>query len=144
MLFNKANQLDARAHQKMTHSSVIKYVSVSCLAIVALNFAHLSYADDSSNFGSTFLDDIKYEASAPTRWDSQDWQNVGWAALAVVGTSAIADTAVRDFMRRQTQGNVFLDWYKISGEVGLLVSWAVFTPLVWWRKMIKQSMWVRT
>jgi hypothetical protein len=91
--------------------------SIFCIALLVV---HPSFADDSTSFGSIIVDDVKYEATAPARWDSQDWKDIGWAAAAVVGTSIIADTAVRDFMRRQTPDNAFLNNVQNFGQ-----TWAV-------------------
>ena len=91
--------------------------SIFCIALLVVP---PSFADDSTSFGSIIFDDGKYEATAPARWDSQDWKDIGWAAAAVVGTSIIADTAVRDFMRRQTPDNAFLNNVQNFGQ-----TWAV-------------------
>ncbi len=90
------------------------------LAILSLILISPAYADDTPGFGTVIVDDIKYEATAPSRWDTQDWENIGWAALAVAGTSVIADTAVRDFMRRQTPGNAFLNNVENFGQTWAL------------------------
>src|ERR1039457_2429405 len=56
-------------------------------AILSLTFANQASATDSPGFGSVIVDDVKYEATAPSRWDNQDWKELGWAGLAVAGTA---------------------------------------------------------
>ena len=87
-----------------------------CVLLLSLVSAMPSYAGETTGFGTIIVDDIKYEATAPSRWDTQDWKDIGWAALAVAGTSVIADRPVRDFMRRQTQGNTFLNDVQNFGQ----------------------------
>jgi len=96
-----------------TKQNLLSILSVAILSLVSIR---PSYADETPNFGTILVNDIKYEATAPSRWDTQDWKDVGWAALAVAGTSIIADTAVRDFMRRQTPGNTFLNDVQNFGQ----------------------------
>lgn len=100
--------------------SKLKISSVFCIALLSMFSLQPAYADEPTSFGGIIVDDIKYEATAPSRWDTQDWQDIGWAALAVAGTSIIADTVVRDFMRRQTPGNVFLNNVENFGQVWAL------------------------
>ena len=54
------------------------------------------------------VDDVKYVVTAPSRWESQEWKNFGWASLAIVGTAAIADRPMRDAMRRQSGTGSFM------------------------------------
>ncbi len=92
----------------------VQYLAgVTFLSLVSVQPSH---ADQSPGFGTIIVDDIKYEASAPARWDAQDWKDIGWAAVAVAGTSIIADRPVRDFMRKQTQGNTFLNDVQNFGQ----------------------------
>lgn len=90
--------------------------SLSCIALLTLASIQSAYADETPSFPAIIGDDFKYEFSAPSRWESQDWQNLGWAALAVVGTSAVADRPVRDFMRQQPKGNSFLHTAEKFGQ----------------------------
>jgi hypothetical protein len=75
-----------------------------------------AYSDQAPGFGTILVDDIKYEATAPVRWNAEDWKDIGWAAMAVAGTSIIADRPVRDFMRKQTPGNTFLNDVQNFGQ----------------------------
>ena len=94
--------------------------SICCAIILSLILISPAYADNSPGFGTIIVDDIKYEATAPSRWDNRDWKDLGWAALAVAGTSVIADNAARDFMRRQTPGNSFLNNVENFGQTWAL------------------------
>ena len=50
-------------------------------------------------------EDTKHVLTAPTRWDRQEWQDMGWAALGVVGVMAVIDRPVQDAMRRIAPDN---------------------------------------
>lgn len=104
----------------MTLSSKPNLFSIFCISILSLSLIRPAFADNTTGFGSLIVDDVKYEATAPSRWDSQDLKDIGWAAAAVVGTSIVADTAVRDFMRRQTPDNAFLNNVQNFGQ-----TWAI-------------------
>jgi hypothetical protein len=78
--------------------------------------APMAYAEESPSFLGIIGDDFKYVATAPSRWESNDWQTVGWATLAVAGTSIIADRPVRDYMRQQARDNVFLNKVENFGQ----------------------------
>ena len=54
------------------------------------------------------MDDVKHVITAPSHWQMQEWQNLGWAALAVAGTAAVADRPIRDAMRRQSGNSRFM------------------------------------
>ncbi len=93
--------------------NLLSFFSIAMLSIVSIRPAS---ANDSPGFGTVIVDDIKYEATAPSRWDTQDWKDIGWATLAVAGTSIVADRPVRDFMRKQTPGNTFLNDVQNFGQ----------------------------
>jgi hypothetical protein len=98
------------------------FISKSFLSIVFGTFLLLlvstqpAYADQAPGFGTILVDDIKYEATAPSRWDSQDKKDIGLAALAVAGTAIFIDRPARDFMRRQTPDNAFLNNVQNFGQ----------------------------
>jgi hypothetical protein len=73
---------------------------ILCIASLASGAAH---AEESNSFPSIIGDDFEYVATAPSRWKAEEWKNLGWATLAVVGTAAIADRPVRDFMCQQSK-----------------------------------------
>lgn len=54
------------------------------------------------------VDDVKYVVTAPSRWETREWKNLGWASLAIVGTAAIVDRPIRDAMRRQSGTSSFM------------------------------------
>ncbi|HSM98626.1 MAG TPA: phosphatase PAP2 family protein [Gallionella sp.] len=51
------------------------------------------------------MGDVKHVLTAPTRWQDQEWQNLGLAAVGVIGVAAIIDRPVRDEMRRHAPNN---------------------------------------
>jgi len=86
---------------------------VFCMATIASGFAH---AEESASFPAIIGDDFKYVATAPSRWEAQEWQNLGWATLVVASTSIVADRPVRDFMRQQPKDNTFLTTVENFGQ----------------------------
>lgn len=80
--------------------------------LLALCASVSSRAEESPSFTSIVIDDVKHELSAPSRWERDDWQDIGWASLAVVGTSVVADKPVRDYMLKQNQDNKF--WLQVE------------------------------
>jgi hypothetical protein len=84
-------------------------LSLCCVALLTLLSVRTSYATETTSaaettsFTSIIVDDVKYEATAPSRWESTEWKNLGWATLAVVGTSIIADRPMRNFMCQQSK-----------------------------------------
>lgn len=77
--------------------------SLCCAALLLLGATQAAFADESPSFTTVVGSDIKYVATAPSRWDSEDWQTLGWATLAVVGTAVVADRPVRDFMCQRSK-----------------------------------------
>ena len=100
----------------MNSFSKFNFLSIFSFAIISLITVRPAYADDTVGFGTIIVDDIKYEATAPSRWDTQDWKELGWAGLAVAGTAIFVDRPMRDFMRKQTQGNTFLNDIQNFGQ----------------------------
>ena len=75
----------------------------SFLCAALLSTAQISLAGESASFPTIAGDDVKYVFTAPANWEKEEWVNLGWATLAVVGTSVIADRPVRDFMCKQSK-----------------------------------------
>jgi membrane-associated phospholipid phosphatase len=77
-------------------------------------------ADSNPSYTGLFVDDVKHVVTAPARWQSQQWQKFGWAALAVVGTAAIVDRPLRDEMRRRSGTSKFMrDIERFGAEYSL-------------------------
>lgn len=77
-------------------------------------------ADPGSSYPEMLWDDIKHVVTVPSRWQAQEWQNLGWATLAVVGTAAIVDRPIRDEMRRQSGTSRFMrDVERFGAEYSL-------------------------
>ena len=91
----------------MKSNSLQNILSLFSIAMLSLASITSASANDSPGFGTIIVDDIKYEATAPARWDNQDWKELGWAGLAVAGTAIFVDRPARDFMRKQAPGSTF-------------------------------------
>ena len=59
-------------------------------------------------YSQLVVEDIKHVITAPSRWEKPEWQDLGWATLAVAGTAAIVDRPLRDAMRRQSGNSAFM------------------------------------
>ena len=57
-------------------------------------------ADTGFSYPEIVIDDARHVLSAPARWQEQEWQDMGLAALGIAGVAAILDRPVRDEMRR--------------------------------------------
>jgi hypothetical protein len=76
--------------------------------------------DATPTYPQLVVDDIKHVITAPSRWEKPEWQNLGWASLAIVGTAAIVDRPLRDAMRRQSGNSVFMrDVERFGAEYSL-------------------------
>jgi membrane-associated phospholipid phosphatase len=62
-------------------------------------------AEASPTYPDLLLEDIQVVLTAPARWQTEDWKNLGWASLAVIGTAAVIDAPLRDEMRRLPKNN---------------------------------------
>jgi hypothetical protein len=74
------------------------------LALASNSFA----ADPTPAYTTLFVGDVKHELTAPARWQQQQWQQFGWATLAVVGTAVLVDRPLRDEMRRHSGNSKFM------------------------------------
>lgn len=87
------------------------------IALCLLTSFQVSHAaETTTSLPSIIGEDFKYVFTAPANWETNEWKNVGWAALAVTGAAIIADRPVRDFMRNQTPDNAFLDKVENFGQ----------------------------
>lgn len=86
-----------------------RFFQTLCTISLLLGFAQPALALGSAPaYPELVIDDIKHVITAPSRWQTQEWQNLGWPALAVVGTAAVVDHPVRDAMRRQPGNSRFM------------------------------------
>jgi len=65
-------------------------------------------AEPTPSYPDLLLDDIQHVVTAPSRWQTQEWKNFGWASLAVAGTAVVIDGPLRDEMRRQPGNSSFM------------------------------------
>jgi membrane-associated phospholipid phosphatase len=80
---------------------------LSVAGLLQLCLIGIAHADGTQppSYPQILTDDIKYVLTAPGRWQEQDWQNLGLAAIGVIGVAVIADRPVRDEMRRHAPNN---------------------------------------
>lgn len=83
---------------KKCFASFFKFHLYLALAAI-LSGAALAEESSPPSFPELFVDDVQHVLSAPSRWQKQEWKNLGWASLAVVGTAAVFDDHVRTVMR---------------------------------------------
>jgi hypothetical protein len=50
-----------------------------------------------ADYGGILWSDAAYAATAPARWDGQDWLEVGAGSAAVAGTALLLDRSVRNY-----------------------------------------------
>jgi len=87
------------------------FLSLQSLSAGALLFSlsqPAQAADAAPPYPQLVVDDIMHVATAPSRWEKQEWQNLGLATLAVVGTAAVIDRPWRDEMRRHSGTSTFM------------------------------------
>jgi membrane-associated phospholipid phosphatase len=78
-------------------------------------------ADAPLSYPDLLLEDIQEVVTAPVRWQTNEWKNLGWASLAVVGTAAFIDAPLRDEMRRQPKGNSLMLIEHLGAEYSIAV-----------------------
>ena len=89
------------------HFKNIPLTILSCTLLASLCNAAYA-ADNTPSYPDLLLDDVKTVLTAPARWQAEDWKNIGWASLAVIGVGAVVDAPLRDEMRRQPTHNDFM------------------------------------
>jgi membrane-associated phospholipid phosphatase len=92
-----------------------------CACILLCSLIRPAQATDAaSTYPERVVDDVKYVLTTPSRWDSREWQNLGWATFAIVGAGVIADRPWRDAMRRQSGTSTFMrDIERFGAEYSL-------------------------
>ena len=92
---------------KISSPSNLRQKLLACLFLFTLS--EVAQAGDSSpSYPDLVLDDIQHVVIEPSRWQTQEWKNFGWAGLAVVGTAIAIDAPLRDEMRRQPRDSSFM------------------------------------
>ena len=92
---------------KISSPSSLVQKLLACLLLFALSDATQA-ADPSPSYPDLLLDDIQHVVTEPSRWQTQQWKNFGWAGLVVVGTAIVIDGPLRDGMRRLPKDNSFM------------------------------------
>lgn len=81
-------------------------------------------ADDSApSYPEIVVDDARHVLTSPLRWQGQDWQEMGLAALGIAGAVAAIDRPVRDEMRRHAPNDsrVMLEIERFGKEYSLVM-----------------------
>lgn len=68
-----------------------------CCALLTL--ADPALADETPAFPQRVVDDAKHVLTEPSRWDQTQWQEFGYASLAVLGTGLLLDRPLQDAMK---------------------------------------------
>jgi len=82
---------------------------LACLLSIA---SLAAIAGNQNDFCDLLQRDATDVFTAPARWAAQDWQDVGLATATVLGTALVIDRPLRDFMRKQDQGDRF--WLEVE------------------------------
>lgn len=82
------------------------YKHLLCAGSFLLSLSCAAHADDTPpSYPAILTDDVRHVLTSPVRWQEQEWQNLGLAAVGVIGVAAILDRPVRDEMRRHAPNN---------------------------------------
>jgi len=99
----------------------------SILAALLISSSSSAFAQGSISYPAMVWDDITHVLSSPTRWEKDEWQTAGWASLAVLGTVAVIDKPVRDYMVKQDQNSqAWLQVEKFGREYAVGITGAFF------------------
>jgi hypothetical protein len=73
-----------------------------CTGVFLLCLNGTACADDTPQltYPDILVDDVKHVLTTPSRWQEQEWKNLGFSAIGVIGVAAIVDRPVRNEMRR--------------------------------------------
>src|SRR3989338_2076641 len=72
-----------------------------CAGALLLGLACTAHAAGTEpSYPEILVGDAKHVLSSPSRWQEQDWSDMGLAALGIAGAVALIDHHVRDEMRR--------------------------------------------
>ncbi|MDH2915781.1 MAG: phosphatase PAP2 family protein [Gallionella sp.] len=100
---------------------------LSIVTSFALSLSFNTRAEDTLSYPAMVWDDVTHTLSAPTRWEKDEWQTAGWTSLAVLGTVAVIDKPVRDYMVKQDQNNkTWLQVEKFGREYAVGITGAFF------------------
>jgi hypothetical protein len=72
-----------------------------------LLFAFNTHAAEFS-YPEILISDVQHVVSAPARWQTKEWQELGLASLTVASTVVVIDRPVRDAMRRHSGDNTLM------------------------------------
>lgn len=99
----------------------------SILAAWLFTSSNIALAEDAVSYPALVWDDITHVLSSPARWEKEEWQNAGWTSLAVLGTVAVIDKPVRDYMVKQDQNSqAWLQVEKFGREYAVGITGAFF------------------
>jgi hypothetical protein len=92
---------------KINSPSSSLQIPLACLFLFTLSEV-VQAENPSPSYPDLLLDNIQQVVTQPSRWQSQEWKNFGWASLAVAGTVMVVDGPLRDEMRRQPRDSSFM------------------------------------
>jgi membrane-associated phospholipid phosphatase len=79
---------------------------VLCAGALLLSLTRTAEAaDNGPSYTDIVVDDVKYVLTSPSRWQENEWQDLGLAALGVAGVAVIIDRPVQDEMHRHAPNN---------------------------------------
>jgi len=78
---------------------------VTLYALSATGNHKSSIGKSSIGYPEMLWKDTKHVLTAPKRWTDEDWEQIGWATVGIIGVIAVVDRPVQDFMRRIAPDN---------------------------------------
>jgi hypothetical protein len=94
---------NAPDYRRSVRLSTIRLAGAAAL-LLCLNCT-VQAADALPSYPEILVDDVKHVLTSPTRWQEQEWQNLGLAAISVIGVAVIIDRPLRDEMRHHAPNN---------------------------------------
>jgi len=91
----------SQAYKHLCHGHLL-WASV---LLLCLNGTVRATETQPPTYPEVVLNDVQHVLTAPVRWQEQEWQNLGLAAVGVIGVAAVLDRPVRDEMRRHAPNN---------------------------------------
>lgn len=79
----------------------LKFKRLLCAGALLQGLTCIAQAAETTfSYPEILVDDVRHVLSSPSRWQEQEWQDMGLAALGIAGVAAMIDRPLRDEMRR--------------------------------------------